>query len=166
MMKFLKICLLFCVLVDATPTPEGKKVRVSFRDASPDASEKAKFFTADPSLFFRWVATLNPDDRKSVDPEENSHGHVFLEVERILFGKKGSAWLMASQVPTEDEDEQEALFRAVFLLEILNSLDLLGEGSELSEVAKANLLTIARDCSMDQPEKLADLVSRYLIVFS
>lgn len=169
-MKIFATSCLFLIIVGTSPS---QRKSVSFeRGVSLSVSsagwETAKFLTVDPELYFVWRDSLPESEalKPLTDPESQPPGTIIPAVERILFGAVGGAWRQIVHIPCDSEDEHEAFFRSVFLVNILYQIDKLFEGDVLSKIARENLLALGRSTSYDPPSIFVDLVSSYLLVNS
>lgn len=119
-------------------------------------TEAECFFTVDASIFDAWRESLPIEDRETFDLKTHPFGTVFVNVERRLFGSVGGARLIVSRIPTESEDVEAVLFRAVFLVKILNDLNILfnpdDTKNELSDTAVENLSRVSLEAGMDLGE--------------
>jgi hypothetical protein len=128
-------------------------------------SSVASFFTGDPEIFHLWRASLEDESvRDQTDPARNNFGSILPLVEQQLFGESHRALSLAAAVPIESDDDLEALFRSLFVVNIMDRLSLLrGENDQLSQAAMDALRHIATDCGVD-PGELVEIVSTNFVM--
>ena len=128
-------------------------------------SSVASFFTVDPQIFHLWRASLEDESvRDLTDPAKHNFGSILPLVEQQLFGASHRALSLAAAVPIESDDGLAALFRSLFVVNIMDHLSLLrGEDDQLSKAAIDALGHIATDCGVDSDE-LVEIVSTNFVM--
>ena len=130
---------------------------------STTALEIAKFFAIDVGLYERWRSTIEDAYVRERLCLSNDFGSSLPLIEQELLGESESAWSWVAGIPTESEDEQEALFRSVFVIKILESLKMLiDEDGSLSEKSLHALGVIAKENFVDS-DRLIYVVTHYFI---
>lgn len=132
-------------------------------ESSNIALTTAKFLAVDVDVYEQWRASIQDTHVRESLSVSNDFGFCLPLIEKQLLGETVTAWSWVAAISTESEDEQEELFTSIFVVKILESLNLLtDDDGSLSKKSLNALGVIAKENFVDS-DRLASLVTQYFI---